>query len=557
MKHLLLCYITISFTLYSAQAQLKAVLISDINPGVAGSVPFNFVEVNGLVYFTADDGEHGRELWKSDGVTAQLVQDINPGASEGVPAFTKILHDTSSLYFVATDGIHGYEPWKLDISTGRASMLLDINPGEANSINNPTVTAVKGVETNFFFTADDGEGFELWKSDGTPSGTKNVKKINTQRAKAYGSVTEYITAIDEKVYFSATDEINGTELWVSDGTPEGTKMHDINPLPMYDGADYKEGESSDPKDLINVNGILYFSAKGPDYKGNEDIATGYELWKFDPIANSASMVMDINSGYKSSFPSKFTVSGNYLYFSAENGLNGTELWKTNLTGNDTSLVMDIASGSADSSPSQLTDFKNTLYFVCDDLEHGRELWTTDGSPLGTHIVADINPGPGQSYIDSIVNINNYSLYFSALDPSIGQELRETNGLAGDLVAVDINKGVSGSYAFGFINVKGKIYMNATTSAFGSELMELSGTNLSTAFFANTPAVTLWPIPSNDIVHIQSDQPLSGVPYTIINLLGQKTREGILNSNELNTSQLNPGIYLIQIDKYKPLKFIKN
>jgi ELWxxDGT repeat protein len=38
------------------------------------------VDVNGTLFFGVDDGEHGSELWKSDGASAgtMLVKDIAP-----------------------------------------------------------------------------------------------------------------------------------------------------------------------------------------------------------------------------------------------------------------------------------------------------------------------------------------------------------------------------------------------------------------------------------------------------------------------------------------------
>ena len=58
-------------------------LVKDINPGgpFDKSRPREFTELDGAVYFTADDGVHGDELWRSDGTRdgTVMVKDINPG----------------------------------------------------------------------------------------------------------------------------------------------------------------------------------------------------------------------------------------------------------------------------------------------------------------------------------------------------------------------------------------------------------------------------------------------------------------------------------------------
>ena len=37
------------------------------------------------IFFEANDGTNGRELWKTDGTTASLVMDINPGSGHSFP----------------------------------------------------------------------------------------------------------------------------------------------------------------------------------------------------------------------------------------------------------------------------------------------------------------------------------------------------------------------------------------------------------------------------------------------------------------------------------------
>ena len=56
-------------------------LIKDINPGLKGSSPEQLTYVNGTLYFVANDGTHGKELWKTNGTPAStvLVKDIVPG----------------------------------------------------------------------------------------------------------------------------------------------------------------------------------------------------------------------------------------------------------------------------------------------------------------------------------------------------------------------------------------------------------------------------------------------------------------------------------------------
>ncbi len=101
---------------------------------------------------------------------------------------------------------------------------------------------------------------ELWKSDGTPEGTKLLASFDS----ASGPGISYIANVNGAMYFVANDGLTGFELWRSDGTTAGTVMvKDINP-----GA-----ASSNPGHLVNVGGTLYFHA--------DDGVHGLELWRSD------------------------------------------------------------------------------------------------------------------------------------------------------------------------------------------------------------------------------------------------------------------------------------
>src|SRR5262245_25303248 len=82
-------------------------LVKDINflPETNGSSPQEFTEVNGTLFFQANDVVHGRELWMSNGTSTGtvLVRDIMPGAyGSQLQNFTNF---GGTLYFTANDGV--------------------------------------------------------------------------------------------------------------------------------------------------------------------------------------------------------------------------------------------------------------------------------------------------------------------------------------------------------------------------------------------------------------------------------------------------------------------
>jgi ELWxxDGT repeat protein len=141
-------------------------MVKDINPGSASSYPGHLTDVNGTLFFTANDGTHGSELWKSDGTATGtvLVADINPGSTGSNP--TSLTNVNGRLYFAANDGTHGEELWQSDGTPAGTNMVADIIPGSTGSYP----SGLTNVNGTLFFAANDGvHGTELWILPNGPS----------------------------------------------------------------------------------------------------------------------------------------------------------------------------------------------------------------------------------------------------------------------------------------------------------------------------------------------------------------------------------------------------
>ncbi len=150
----------------------------------------------------------------------------------------------STIFFSGNDGTTGPELWKTDGTSSGTNLVKEIRPGGLGS----QLSNFLAVGNTLFFTATDGSsGLELFKSDGTSSGTGIVKDIRP--GAAAGSTPTMLTNVAGAIYFSANDGTNGIELWRSDGTSSGTTLLDIEP-----------GIAAAPTNLVAVGDRLNFSA---------------------------------------------------------------------------------------------------------------------------------------------------------------------------------------------------------------------------------------------------------------------------------------------------------
>jgi ELWxxDGT repeat protein len=394
------------------------VLVKDIRAGSSSSGPGRLTAVGEILYFTAYDNVNGRELWKSDGTEAGtvLVKDIRSGLDgDGDPRngnLDELIAVGNTLFFSANDGTNGDELWKSNGTAASTVMVKDIFGG-VNSDDPPQPLSgnpdnLIAVGATLFFSANDNDnGDELWKSDGTEAGTVLVKDI---RGGIGGSDPTKLTAVGDTLFFSASDGANGRELWKSNGTALGTVLvKDI----LIDG-------DGGPSNLTAVGNTLFFTAY-------EDV-NGTELWKSNGTASGTVMVKDIATGDCdgspcSSVPEHLTAVGSILYFSAFDEANSDELWKSDGTEVGTVMVKDIWVGpSSASNPMNLTAVGSTLYFTADDGTNRRELWKSDGTGAGTSMVENINPTVGSGSSPMFFSASTSILFFRADNGTVGREL---------------------------------------------------------------------------------------------------------------------------------------
>lgn len=265
--------------------------------------PFQLTAFRRTLYFLADDGTTGFQLWRSDGTErgTSPVTDIDPGSGGGVGILGAAL---GTLFLVADVGLgSGAELWKSDGTSRGTTLVKDINP-----LGSSLPSSLVEVGNTAFFLADDGtSGVELWKTNGTAKGTTLVKDITPGPD---GTLVSNMTGTDRMLFFVATEPNGDRELWRSDGTTAGTRVaKDINPGPA----------ASHPDWFASIDGTLYFTAT--ESSGDR------ELWRSDGTARGTTLVADINPGPASSdIFAPVVEAGGRLFVAAFHADFGYELW---------------------------------------------------------------------------------------------------------------------------------------------------------------------------------------------------------------------------------------
>jgi ELWxxDGT repeat protein len=215
---------------------------------------------------------------------AALVADIIPGATSSDPYGLADVNGT--LYFGARAPSGDYGLYKSDGTPGGTVLLRE----------NTFPTDFIQFDGSVFF----GAATSLGKTDGTSGGTVIVKE---------GVGVGQMTPVGGSLFFSGGNN-KGHELWISDGTSQGTKMvKDVwsgsttiktkgDPACVKRCGGVKVSNSSRPGHLTEFNGMVFFAATTDD---------GRELWVSDGTGKGTSMVKDLAPGEDSSHPQDLLV----------------------------------------------------------------------------------------------------------------------------------------------------------------------------------------------------------------------------------------------------------
>ena len=289
--------------------------------------------------------------------------------------------------------IEPLEPRRL--LAGQGSLIYNVN--QTTDALGPEQFVAAGPSLGYFVGQGyGGVGKEVWRTDGTDSGTYRIKDVWPGPV---GSSPSALTIVGQVLYFAADDGVHGSELWRSDGTEAGTTM--VQDLTAGSGA-------SSPALLTAVGDTLYFAAGG---------GTARRVWRLrdadGPAVGAAELVPGQAAGATSG-PHYLTAFDDSLLFSTNNSL-----YRVADAASPATLLTPGGLGSP-LGPANLTRFGGQVYFTGSAPGSTKisALYRTDGTAAGTALVSVIDLGATYSTLTNLTASGD-RLYFVADDPLAG------------------------------------------------------------------------------------------------------------------------------------------
>ncbi len=246
------------------------------------TVPFLTPSETG-VFFRAEQGD----LWHSDGtlsgtgVIKDFVDEFEQASSSSYASMAML---NGELLFSAKDSSHGVELWSSDGTESGTQLVKDIASGTKSAFQSTGDQSSSAVHASsallngsLIFGLDDGvHGTELWRTDGTESGTSMLKDISLPQwgsPDSWSSFPEQFTAAQDRgfVFFVTEKTWGGDELWVTDGTTQGTRL-------LFEGPTFDFEVANTTFSKLTTNGSkLFFQTTSTEYNGTQHS----KLWQAD------------------------------------------------------------------------------------------------------------------------------------------------------------------------------------------------------------------------------------------------------------------------------------
>ena len=410
---------------------------TDLMPGPASSTPSGLHAAHGFLYFMATGPVVGDEPWVTDGTPlgTRLVSDLNPGSGFVGARDMTATADGTLLALQSQEGDFSGSLWFTTTTATQAGSTTSLMDWEYRFA---TDSARLGDDA-LVWISDFQATSELWRTDGTVTGTSLVK----------GGMQSYdarLVRAGDRVFFVDIQSI----LWVSDGTTEGTQR-------LHTWGHNGQTGSVLAMQLATAGRLAFFNVQSP-------MATGDEMWISDGTAEGTHMLKDINPGPPSARPAWLTPRGSRMFFVADDGKHRREVWRSDGTARGTVRITNLDARQV----GHVTACRGEIYFITAD-ESGTALWASDGRRGDYERLAPL-PG-GLGYQDRLRGLTCMpgGLLFAVDDGEHGLEPWTWMEGADHPVLHDLMPGAKSSRPAEFTRVGNKIYLRARDGVHGQEL----------------------------------------------------------------------------------------
>lgn len=311
------------------------------NPAIAlngfGSTDVNSFHSNlyhGFLFLSAKTPDGGTVLWKTDGTSGGTirVKDINPGTDSsmgGSEGFFN-LYLSDAYYFTATDGSHGYELWKSNGTDGSTVMVKDIFTTTDSSSFPQFVGYFNGI---VLFSAHDGDNAngnrDLFRLDGVFNAPLPINLLDFTGAVRDRSV---------RLNWSTSQEVNTAYFDVERST-NGSDFKPVGKVVAQKNTTTKKNYTFDDASALTSESKIYYRLKMVDEDGKfkyskvvafSKLSEGHLLTYPNPVMDE--LKVTINSGNRRQLSlTIFDETGKQVYAQRLTSLQGNNSYSINVS----------------------------------------------------------------------------------------------------------------------------------------------------------------------------------------------------------------------------------